>query len=162
MPYFVLPPGFSIDDAHRALSGLEADFRRFRNPFYVWRALALCKRASMPIPPWVIEDLMSRSERLFEVLHQAACGKRSKREAHLVGTVLGFGSIGTGQGSRFKCAMQLERDREIHQAVQRQLQQGVKLDSVYSEVAKPLGVSRSTVVRAHLRMKRLSQADDET
>lgn len=155
MAYFVLPPDFSVDDAHRALSRLEADYRCYQNPVYAWCALAICKRARIPQPAWIFEEyLWPKAEAILGILHEAANGKRFSREAHLVCALL-FGSFGAGQGSPFKHAVQLERDREIHKAVQRQLQEGVKLDAVYSEVAKQLAVSRSTVVRAHLRMKRL-------
>ena len=95
----------------------------------------------------------------MEVRDEVASGASVKRESERVGRALGFGLDGPGRGGWFKHATMLERDRTVYLAVGDELEAGTKLDFAYDEVAKALGVSRSTIVRAWLRIKKLN---DET
>jgi hypothetical protein len=57
----------------------------------------------------------------------------------------------------------LERERAIYFEVGDRVQAGVKLDFAYDDVARALNVSRSTIVRAYLRITKLNdEAGDQS
>jgi hypothetical protein len=146
-----------------ALRELEADFGRDGNPIHAWEALAVARRYGIDSPDWVEDFLTDVADRILEIRDEVAGGKPVKRESERVGKALGFGKDGPGQGGWFKHATMLERDRTIYFEVGDRVQAGVKLDFAYDEVAKVLNVSRSTIVRAYLRITKLNdEAGDQS
>lgn len=140
---------------------LEEDFKREGNPVFIWQAIAIARRYGIELPEWVLEYLAASADSLLDIREEVADGKRAGKEAERVGKVLGFGTDGPGQGGWFKHATILERDRNVFFEIGDRLGAGMKLDFAYDEVARALGTSRSTVVRAYLRIKALSSEDDD-
>jgi hypothetical protein len=99
----------------------------------------------------------------LEIRDEVAGGQPVKRESERVGKALGFGKDGPGRGGWFKHATMLERERAIYFEVGDRVQAGVKLDFAYDDVARALNVSRSTIVRAYLRITKLNdEAGDQS
>jgi hypothetical protein len=149
----------SASDAQQTMSQLEADFKRSGNPVYISWALKVCRQASLQSPAWIIQYLTDKAEAIAPALQEAAQSNHSVREAQLVGGIMGFGGAGTGQPGRYKQAEQLERDRDIHRDIRRELDSRsnkgrAKLDQIYTDVAAARALSRSTVVRAYLRIEK--------
>jgi hypothetical protein len=138
------------------LHELEADFSREGNPLYAWEAVAIARRYGIASPDWAQDFLADAADRIMEIRDEVASGTSVKRESERVGRALGFGLEGPGRGGWFKHATMLERDRTIYLAVSDELEAGTKLDFAYDEMAKALDVSRSTIVRAWLRIKKLN------
>jgi hypothetical protein len=143
------------------LHELKADFSREGNPVYAWEAVAIARRYGIAPPEWAQDFLADAADRIIEIRDEVASGTSVQRESERVGRALGFGLDGPGRGGWFKHATMLERDRTIYLAVGDELEAGTKLDFAYDEVAKALGVSRSTIVRAWLRIKKLNGRKDE-
>lgn len=142
---------------------LEADFGRDGNPVHAWEALTVARRYGIDPPVWVDDFLTDAADRILEIREEVAGGRPVKREAERVGKALGFGNDGPGQGGWFKHATMLERDRTIYFEVNDKLRTGIKLDFAYDEVAKASSMSRSTIVRAFLRITKLSdEAGDQS
>ena len=139
-----------------ALWELEADFRRDGNPVNPWEALAVACRYGIDPPDWVQDFFADAANGFIEILNEVANGKAVKRELERVGQALGFGTDSPGRRGWFKHATMLKRDRTIFFEVGNKLEAGIKLDFAYDQVAKELDVSRSTVVRAYLRVKKLN------
>ena len=118
----------------------------------------VARRYGIDPPGWVENFLADAADRIMEMRAEVADGKPIKREAQREGRALGFGKDGPGQGGWFRHATMLQRDRVIYFAVSDKVQAGVKLDFAYDDVARSLNVSRSTVVRAYLRITKLSDA----
>jgi hypothetical protein len=140
------------------LHELEADFSREGNPVYSWEAVAIARRYGIAPPDWAQDFLADAADRIMEICDEVASGTSVNRESERVGRALGFGLDGPGQGGWFKHATMLKRDRTIYSAVGDELEAGSKLDFAYDEVARALCVSRSTIVRAWLRIKKLNGA----
>jgi hypothetical protein len=159
-----LPAGFDGDgpipvERNQAeselLRQLEIDFGRYGNPVYAYEAFAIALRSGMDMPDWVQRHMLQVAECILGIRDAIAGGRPSKREAERVGKVLGFGKDGPGQGGWFKQAAMLQRDRTIFVEVEKRLEAGMKLDFAYDEVAKMLGVSRSTIVRSYQRIAKM-------
>jgi hypothetical protein len=145
------------------LRELEDDFGRDGNPVHAWEAFAVARRYGIDRPEWVEDFLTDVADRILEIRDEVADGKPTKREAQRVGKALGFGKDGPGQGGWFKHATMLERDRTIYFEVGDKVQAGGKLDFAYDDVAKAWKVSRSTIVRAYLRITKLNdEAGDQS
>jgi hypothetical protein len=144
------------------LRELEADFGRDSNPVHAWEALAVARRYGIDPPHWVKHFLFDAADRILEIRDEVAGGRPVNRESERVGKALGFGKDGPGQGGWFKHATMLERDRTIYFEISDKLVTGMKLDFAYDEVAKASSVSRSTIVRAYLRIMKLKdKASDQ-
>jgi len=146
-----------------AVRELEADFSRDGNPIHAWEALAVARRYGIDPPDWVEDFLTDAADRILEIRDEVAGGQPVERESERVGKALGFGKDGPGRGGWFKHATMLERDRTIYFEVGDRVQDGVKLDFAYDDVARALNVSRSTIVRAYLRITKLNdEAGDQS
>jgi hypothetical protein len=140
---------------------LEVDFLRDGNPVHAWKAFAIACQAKIALPDWLLTYLIESADRILKVHGEVADGSPIAREAEHAGKALGFGSGGPGRGKGgFRQAALLERDRTLHLEVCREVNAGNKLDLAYDAVVAANGVSRSTVVRAYLRVKRLNGATD--
>ena len=143
-------------NARDMLRELEADFNRDRNPVHVFEALALALRHEISMPEWVKKYLGDTADLILNIRKEVAAGKPVFREAERVGKALGFGTEGPGRSGWFKQATMLERDRAIYCGVVDELGLGNQLDHAYDNLSKFQKVSRSTIVRAYLRITRLN------
>jgi hypothetical protein len=164
------PPPASRDatdpsDVPSRLRELEVDYLRDGNPVHAWKAFAMACEAKIALPDWSLTYLIESADRILKVHGEVAHGPPIEREAEHAGKALGFGSGGPGRGKGwFRQAVLLERDRALYSEVCIEINAGNKLDLAYDAVVAAnvagKGVSRSTVVRAYLRVKRLNGATD--
>ena len=135
-----------------ALQELEADFARDGNPVHAWGAFVIARTYENDTPEWVLNFVYDVARGILDICGEVSQGKPAIREAERVGKVLGFGTDGRGRGGWFKRATMLHRDRTIYFKVGSKLKAGMKRNFAYDDVAKTLNVSRSTIVRAYLRI----------
>ncbi len=123
-------------------------YRDTHNPVWVWEALTVMDAAT-PLPAWVASYLHTTALHLHRLSRTEV---PPQRVAAAVQRALGFAP----QRGRnpFRAVKQLAHEIAIAGAVARALEDGnTKLDVELTEVARRLGVSRSTVARVWRRHK---------
>jgi hypothetical protein len=146
------------------LKDLKAHYKHTKNPVHAWEAIALARAYSVRMPKWVVEYLGQVAVDIFEPEEdQVAEAPRKKKEseAERIGKITGFSGGGPGQTGMFKKAIMWKRDHAIYHDMLDQIGAGEKEDQAYNIVAKEHDISRSTVAKAYVRMKRFLESDDD-
>jgi hypothetical protein len=146
------------------LKDLKAHYKHTKNPFHAWEAIATARAYSVRMPKWVLEYLGRVAVDIVkpegdEVTETPR--KKKESEAERIGKIAGFSGGGRGQTGMFKKAITWKRDHAIYRDMLDQIEAGVKEDFAYNIVAQEHGISRSTVVKAFVRMRRYLEAADD-
>ncbi len=146
------------------LKDLKTHYKHTKNPVHAWEAIAIARAYSVRMPKWVLEyigrvavDIVEpEEEQVFEMPR-----KKKESEAERIGKIAGFSSGGPGQTGMFKQAIMWKRDHAIYHDMLDQIEAGEKEDQAYNIVAGEHGISRSTVAKAFVRMRRYLDAADD-
>jgi hypothetical protein len=148
------------------LKDLKAHYKHTKNPVHAWEAIATARAYSVRMPKWVLEYIGRVAVDIVEpdeVQSRETTRKKKESEAERIGKIAGYSGSGRGQTGMFKKAIMWKRDHTIYHDMLDQIEAGDKEDQAYNIVAKEHGISRSTVAKAFVRMRRyLEAADDQS
>lgn len=149
---------------------LEAQFGLHRLPAHAWQAINLMRlrgndcEHTFVVPTWIMSYIFEAAAIIDEMQKGALAGKKITGTATRVGSALGFDTRPGGLNG-FERAALIERDEAmywdvveiVHPKVKargdmERTAQADKLDNAYNIVAAHWRVSRSTVVKACLRV----------
>ena len=146
------------------LKDLKAHYRRTKNPVHAWEAIAIARACWTRVPKWVLEYLGKVAVDIIDPDQDQPVetpSKKKESEAERIGKIAGFSGGGRGQTGMFKQAIMGKRDHAIYHDMLDQIGAGEKEDQAYNIVAQKHGISRSTVAKAYVRMKRYVEATED-
>jgi hypothetical protein len=139
-----------------------ADYHPEANLLDAVLTFAIARRAGTDPPRWSLALLVGLADLIRKLFDEVASGAPVKGAVAHVCTALGLDADGTGIRTLIKQTAKRERNRAIYLEVNNATKMGTKLDFAYTEIAMARNVSRSTIVRAYLQIKKLNRNSGKT